>query len=918
MKKIKYFILLIASLCLITSCVKTSLTNLDTPVLVLEENTISWNEIENANGYTIFIDGIEEIDVDKDTTNYVLDITSVGLHKIRIKAKGDNTTYSDSSYSNSITYTIVSQTNKTKLATPVINVDSKGISWDIVKNATEYEIYVNDKLINTTSNVFYTLTSFKDEIKVKIKAVGNFNKYIDSDFSNVVSYNYNDYFMKISEIKEALDNSVTGKINVLFVGQVIGYDCLGFAHVADETGSIYVRHTCNELRLGYNVLIEGSAIIYRGTSRYPEYTRQVSSDGIKVSEYDKEITPIDFVDLSSDDLKNKNIDASFHGNPVLITGTVECGKDRYSFYINDGLGNHLVAIHHYSTNFNNNISDPNKNKFIDLNNKVVTVKGIIYRYYEADKIWTLQCVGFPNEIQEFSTRVPRPVVTKTDEKLDWQINSTIDVKYNIYVNGNLYKTTSETSFDLNSLGDGTFKIQVQAISTNNSYEPSLLSDAIVYIKNSTAQNVNIFMINDTHGSFVDTNYPGVERLSSLIKELTMLDGDYIKIMNGDCFQGSYVSNTLYGLPLVDALNLMEFDCFVIGNHEFDWGLDEIRKYKDGDTTNGEANFPFLGANIYDKATNKRVDWLDPYTIVEQNGIKVGIIGIIGHDLESSILTEYIEDYDFVYPLEIIKEYAKELRTIQKCNVVIVANHDYDEDLNRELASLSNEYLIDAILCGHTHQNEYDELIRSDKLSIASIENRDKNQSASSLILNLDENLNYESYTFKRYYPENYSLDSEMTMLLTKYQDVITEGNRVIGTTSQNLSRQTLGMYAVTKMKDEFNSDVAIINTGGVRATISRGEITVSSVFEVFPFNNKVITTTMKGSALRSLYNTNGSYLYFNKEFNVNNLVDNQDYKVAVIDYVYTNTRYTEFKNTIKVDTNYVMRDLLLEYLEELY
>lgn len=918
MKKIKYFIFLIVSLCLITSCIKTSLTKLDTPILVLDEDTISWDEIENATGYTIFIDGIEEIDVDKDTRNYVLNITSVGLHKIRIKATGDNTLYSDSDYSNSITYTIVNQTEKTQLTTPVINVDSKGISWEIVKNATEYEIYVNDKLINTTSNTFYTLTSYKEEIKVKIKAVGNFNKYLDSDFSNVVSYNYNDYFMKISEIKEALDNSATGKINVLFVGQVIGYDCLGFAHVADETGSIYVRHTCNELRLGYNVLIEGSAIIYRGTSRYPEYTRQVSSDGIKVSEYDKEITPIDFVDLSSENLKNKSIDASFHGNPVSITGTVECGKDRYSFYINDDLGNHLVAIHHYSTNFNNNISDPNKNVFINLNNKVVTVKGIIYRYYEADKIWTLQCVGFPNETQEISTRVPRPVVTKTDEKLDWQINSTIDVKYNIYVNDNFYKTTSETSFDLNLLGDGTFKIQVQAVSTNNTYEPSLLSEAIVYIKNSTAQNVNIFMINDTHGSFVDTDYPGVERLSSLIKQLTMIDGDYIKIMNGDCFQGSYVSNTLYGLPLVDALNLMEFDCFVIGNHEFDWGLDEIKKYKDGDTANGEANFPFLGANIYDKATNKRVDWLDPYTIVEQNGIKVGIIGIIGHDLESSILTEYVEDYDFVYPLEIIKEYAKELRTKQKCNVVIVANHDYDEDLNRELALLSNDYLIDAILCGHTHQNEYVDLIRSDNLSIASIENRDKNQSATSLVLNLDENLNYESYTFKRYYPENYSLDSEMTMLLTKYQDVINVGNRVIGTTSQNLSRQTLGMYAVTKMKEEFNCDVAIINTGGVRATISRGEITVSSVFEVFPFNNKVITTTMKGSALRSLYNTNGSYLYFNKEFNVNNLIDKQEYKVAVIDYVYTNTRYTEFKDTIKVDTNYVMRDLLLEYLDELY
>lgn len=919
MKKIKNILLFLVLILSLVSCDKSTLTKLDTPTLTENNGVINWEKIENASKYILYIDGSDEVDLDLNITSYELPYTEIGIHKVKIKAIGDNEKYSDSDYSNTITYT-VNAASKTKLETPVIEPLSSAISWSHVQNAIKYEIYINDEYIESVSTNYYGLSNYQNEtILIKIRAVGNTNKYENSDYSNVVEYNFSEYLMTISEVKEEIDKNANANVPVMFIGKVIGFDSMGYAHVADETGSIYVRYICNELKLGNTVLIKGSAIVYKGSGRYTEYTRQITSSGITVTLSDKEVNPIENTVITKEDLESKDVSASFHGNPVTITGTVECGTDRYSFYLNDEYGNHLVAIHHYSTNFNNSISDYNKNIFLNLNNHIVTLKGIIYRYYDSDNIWTLQCVGFDDEVIDKGIRIMTPIVTKNEEKLTWTVETSIDVKYNIYVNNNLYKVTNDTSFDLSTLGDGTFKVQVQAIPTNNEkYQPSIYSKAIVYIKSDLAKNVNIFMINDTHGSFVDTNYPGVERLSTLLKELTNTNGEYIKIMNGDAFQGSYASNVLMGLPLIDAFNEMEFDAFVIGNHEFDWGLEEIHKYKDGDYTNGEADFPFLGANIYDKSTGKRVEWLDPYVVVEQNGIKVGVIGIIGHDLESSILTENVMDYEFVYPLELIKTYTKELREELNCNVVIVANHDYDEELNNEIANLSGEYLVDAILCGHTHQNVYEDLVRSDDLYIVAIENRDKNQSASSLILNLDENLNYESYKYERYYPSNYALDSEMTMIISKYQDVIDEGNRVIGTTSKTINKQTLGMYAVTKMKTEYEVDVAIINTGGVRSTISSGKITVSSVFEVFPFNNKIILTSMKGSALKSLYEKNSSYLYFNSDFDVTTLIANDYYKVAVIDYVYTSTRYTEFNGTTKTDTNCLLRDLLIDYIDELY
>ena len=82
--------------------------------------------------------------------------------------------------------------------------------------------------------------------------------------------------------------------------------------------------------------------------------------------------------------------APFFGNVVSITGIVEVGSSKYNFYLNDEEGNHLVQIHHYSLNFNNTIDDSERNIFLKLNHKEVTLKGIIYRYYNADSIWTLQ------------------------------------------------------------------------------------------------------------------------------------------------------------------------------------------------------------------------------------------------------------------------------------------------------------------------------------------------------------------------------------------------------------------------------------------------------------------------------------------------------------------------------------------------
>lgn len=427
--------------------------------------------------------------------------------------------------------------------------------------------------------------------------------------------------------------------------------------------------------------------------------------------------------------------------------------------------------------------------------------------------------------------------------------------------------------------------------------------------------INLMAINDTHGAlYTNSDNMGFEKVNNLIKSLEK-DNEYIKIANGDIFQGSYISNINYGRPLVEVLNLMKFDAVVIGNHEFDWGIEEIAKYADNNSDNGEANFPFLASNIIDNNTGKTLPWTKEYTIVERDGYKVGIIGAIGAGLESSIAADMIEGYSFVDPLPIIKRLSSELRTNLQCDLVIVAIHEYSTTTNYQIANLKNDSRVDAIICGHTHEKIKEEIIRNDDYSIPVIQSLTKNNSVGTITFNFD-NKKLDNATSKHYSPSSYQDDEEVLTFFNNYKEQIEAGERVIAYTPQYLSRNDIGQEMTTAMMEAYDVDVAIINTAGVRGDIKTGDIKVRNVYDVFPFNNKIVLTTLNGSDIKRLYSEHGQYLYFNSDFYSHNIEYNQTYTIATIDFVYTNPYYYSiFTNDITNELNTLMRDVFINYLE---
>lgn len=944
-KRILLSILMFFSMILVACSLDSNddLTKLDTPIVTLSDDVASWNPILNAIRYEICVN---------DESSYLdADITSKKLEDndtFKVRAISDEINYLHSDWSNIVTYKKSPSVKDTFKVTFEIN-DHGNLQYplvDVKKLPNPLPVLSEDGWI---FNGWFMDQNYKQKALPGATLVSDVILYASWTFDKEDLV-----YTSLSEIKAYEKYKVHTQVYAVNEESFIIGD-----------GSIFylVRRDINwnkDLVVGDIIELTGVTTIYANAIEFAK------TSTYKKLGHDEKVSPTPYV--------HNDIFANIYMNLTLanIRYTELSGKLMYEEFSELQSSNYVIET---TAGYKYMLTDPIDEDILEeLLDSQVTITGYLTGYeqfYTNTFQFSLTKInGISTELtvgKQIQNEYDKLKAGITDIHSTWEfsgvvldMSATTYTSYNNYsvklildVDGvliGIYNGQTDEGYptNINGLEVGK-KVSVKGVIAENysltsgqytayiEFSKPLISwegmDEDI-IDPTVNQTVNFVMINDTHGAFTDlTDGYSIGRVDSLIDELEANNGDYIKIANGDIFQGSYVSSSLYGRPLVDALNKMDFDAFVLGNHEFDWGLDKIALYKDGNLENGELNFPFLGANIFYKGTNTRPEFIDAYTVIEYNGIQVGIIGVMGEDHESSILKKYIDDYEFVDPKEIIKTNAEYLRSALGCEVVVVAIHDYYDgfDLADDIASFTNDAKIDSIFCAHSHSYINDTVRRSDGVIIPVVQNNDKNKKAVSVSINLDSNNQMIDANVKFYNPGNYAISSDIQEIYTLYQDVILEADLVLGETSYNISKSELGKYAVNAMIEyDYDNptyqgiDVAIINTGGVRATIGSGSITKADVFEVFPFNNVVILVNINGKDLKSLCSRNSNYLYIGTTSiysNYNNLDDNTIYQLAIIDYVFSSkdSYYQELNNAeCYFETEIIMRDILMEYIDSLY
>ena len=227
--------------------------------------------------------------------------------------------------------------------------------------------------------------------------------------------------------------------------------------------------------------------------------------------------------------------------------------------------------------------------------------------------------------------------------------------------------------------------------------------------------INIYAFNDFHGA-VKANYsePGLKTIGTFFKEKSQQQNTLI-LDQGDTWQGSLESNYEYGAIVQDVFNYAGVSLRTVGNHDFDWGLNHLESTNNRKL--GDDYIPTLAANVFDYiygyngGTQQSQCGMEYATFILDNGIKVGVVGVIGEDQITSICSNLVSSVCFTNHFQKAREISDYLRIEKNCDVIIVSAHESAANLTSpELCSVSpvsHKRYADLILGGHSHyQQEY--------------------------------------------------------------------------------------------------------------------------------------------------------------------------------------------------------------------
>lgn len=195
----------------------------------------------------------------------------------------------------------------------------------------------------------------------------------------------------------------------------------------------------------------------------------------------------------------------------------------------------------------------------------------------------------------------------------------------------------------------------------------------------------------------DAGCGGVVRRAALVDSMRTVDPELLLVDCGDISQGTPYYNLFRGDAEIAAMNLMGYDAMTIGNHEFDFGLENMaRIFK-------QAHFPVVCANYGFEGTPLE-GIVKPYTVVERKGLRIGIFGL-SPKMAGLVQADKCEGVTFINPIEAAQQTVDVLRGQERCDVVVCLSHlglqgmlegDDDEPL------MAGTHGIDVVFGGHTH------------------------------------------------------------------------------------------------------------------------------------------------------------------------------------------------------------------------
>ena len=384
------------------------------------------------------------------------------------------------------------------------------------------------------------------------------------------------------------------------------------------------------------------------------------------------------------------------------------------------------------------------------------------------------------------------------------------------------------------------------------------------------ETVQFVAINDFHGNVLETyasspssNQPGLAKIAGVLNEMREEMPTFF-FSAGDNFQGTAISNLTHGEVVNEAFELMDPKASAIGNHEYDWGKDMMYDWA------REGGYPFLAANIVYKDSGEPVNYAKPYMIQKvklSNGklVKIGVIGIATPETATKTMASNVADIEFTDPVAATNQWVDYLLKVKKVDAIVALTHlggfqAKDGTISGEVKDYAmGVHDVDLIFSGHTHAT-IDGVVNGAQILQARYNGR--SLQVAELTFN---NWSTDLVAVDGYVdPINLRqadlpVDAEVHALISSYEEELAPIlNEVVGENLIELSHDTaegltpMGQWTAKTLAEIGNTDVAIVNGGGIRGPLYAGTVTVGDMYAIFPFDNTLVTATITGTHLRQL------------------------------------------------------------------
>lgn len=357
---------------------------------------------------------------------------------------------------------------------------------------------------------------------------------------------------------------------------------------------------------------------------------------------------------------------------------------------------------------------------------------------------------------------------------------------------------------------------------------------VLWLQIGREQTLVILSTNDMHGKI--QRFPelatAVQQCRDTVERVLLVDA-------GDRWTGNaYVDKVAVpGRPVIELMNRLGYDVATLGNHEFDFGQAHL-----GGVLDSLVGFEVVCANIKSDTCTFRQP--KPYTIIERNGLKIGVVGTItyyeGGNRPAGNTASYV-GLSFSDPQQAARAWADSLR--DGVDVLVLLSHMGD-DRDRQL--LADEQRYDVVIGGHTHKL-VDTVIGGTQLSQTYKDLRNIGVTKIRLRRGRVRSVAYENLPITNFAP-----DSTIAQEVARYyaDEAL---NRPIGTFTQTATQNGLANWFVTLAKGYTKAEVGFCHIGGVRLdSLAAGGVGTATLFDLEPFGSRVATMRMTPAEMRAM------------------------------------------------------------------